>query len=193
MTPKPVTYECPIAGTEHQVISEDTRILKIGDGGFVIACNCGPESLDEVDEPPHKTVDHMVNVYAEDPTPEKWLELEGEADGWHDTHAWDIPEGFNGTNGQRRAQFRQKVEDIADTQDGRSLKMSAEQKQALKVECPNCGASQDSKCNRPSGHTVRNPHADRVEAAKEAGIIDSPSNNTTDQTEQADMTAFASS
>jgi len=188
-SPDPVAYECPIAGNEHRVIGPDTRILKIGDGGFVVACSCGPESLDEVDEPPHETTDHMVNIYAQDPSPEKWLEIEAAAEGWHDTTMWESPDGFEGTNGKRRAEFREKVKEIADTKDGRSLTMSSEQKQALKVECPDCSASAGSKCKRPSGHTVRTPHADRVDAAKEEGLICDESKKHTRT--QADLTAFS--
>jgi len=32
-----------------------------------------------------------VNIYAEDPSPAQWLTLEGAADGWYDTTAWDSP------------------------------------------------------------------------------------------------------
>jgi len=40
-----------------------------------------------------------------------------------------------------------------------------------RVACPDCGAGAGAKCQRPSGHTVRKSHAERVEAAVEAGII----------------------
>jgi len=83
------------------------RILKTGDGGFIVACGCGPESVDDAEESPHPITDHLVNIYAEDPSPAQWLTLEGAADGWYDTTAaWDSPEGFEGVNGQRRARFR---------------------------------------------------------------------------------------
>jgi len=69
------------------------RILKTGDGGFIVACGCGPESVDDAEESPHPITDHLVNIYAEDPSPAQWLTLEGAADGWYDTTAWDSPEG----------------------------------------------------------------------------------------------------
>ena len=69
-----VTYECPIAGVEHAVPGPDVRIMMTGDAGFVIACDCSEESLDEADETPHPTVDHLVNVYGPDPSPEEWVE-----------------------------------------------------------------------------------------------------------------------
>ncbi|WP_198668089.1 hypothetical protein [Saliphagus sp. LR7] len=44
----------------------------------------------------------------------------------------------------------------------------------LAVECPDCGAAPGRKCQRPSGHRVRNPHADRVNAAYDAGYTKCP-------------------
>lgn len=35
----------------------------------------------------------------------------------------------------------------------------------LAVECPDCGAAPGRKCQRPSGHRIRSPHADRINAA----------------------------
>ncbi|WP_198667990.1 hypothetical protein [Saliphagus sp. LR7] len=44
----------------------------------------------------------------------------------------------------------------------------------LAVECPDCGAVPGRKCQRPSGHRVRTPHADRINAAYEAGYTKCP-------------------
>ncbi|MFT4920822.1 MAG: hypothetical protein ACI8XM_000013 [Haloarculaceae archaeon] len=158
-----VSYDCPAAGQTHTVPGEDIRVLRVGDGGFVIACACSDEGLDVVDEPPHPSVDHLVNVYADDPSPEEWLRLEAAADGWHDTTAWTSPDGYPGTNGQRRAQFREQVEALVDDVDGRDLEPSKTQKQALEYDCPSCGATSGRKCQRPSGHRVRTPHAARTD------------------------------
>jgi hypothetical protein len=169
MTTEIVTYECPIAGNEHTIPGPDTRVLKIGDGGFVIACDCGPEPLAEADSKPHPTVDHLVNVYAGDPSPEQWVSLESLADDWLDTTRWHSPDGYEGTNGQRRADFREKVKEIADEPDGRDLEPSSEEKRARKnVDCPYCGAKAGRKCQRPSGHRIRTPHSDRVAQIQEA-------------------------
>ena len=188
MTDTVVTYECPIAGNEHRVIGPDTRILKVSDGGFVVACNCGPESLDEVDEPPHETVDHMVNIYGNVPTPEKWLELNDASDGWHDTTMWDSPEGCDRTNGERWAEIREKAKRMADTDNPRNLEPGDDSVRARKVECPMCGATEGQKCQRPGGHTVRKSHVDRIEAAEEVGVIDS---DPSEQQEQSRLDGFS--
>jgi len=86
-------YECHVGDAAHDVPGPDVRILKTGDGGFIVACGCGPESVDDAEESPHPITDHLVNIYAEDPSPAQWLTLEGAADGWYDTTAWDSPEG----------------------------------------------------------------------------------------------------
>jgi len=83
-----------VGDAAHDVPGPDVRILKTGDGGFIVACGCGPESVDDAEESPHPITDHLVNIYAEDPSPAQWLTLEGAADGWYDTTAWDSPEGF---------------------------------------------------------------------------------------------------
>ena len=172
-----ITYECPIAGNKHAVPGPDVRVLRIGDGGFVVACGCGPESLAESDDPPHPTVDHLVNIYRDDPSPEQWMQLEQAADGWHDTSMWKIPEGYNGTNGQRRAKFREKMETIADHKSRQNDTTRAKDgidrtdPQIRAVPCPSCEAAEKQKCIRPSGHQVKRAHADRIEAAKEAGVV----------------------
>jgi predicted RNA-binding Zn-ribbon protein involved in translation (DUF1610 family) len=176
-----VSYDCPAAGRTHAVPGEDVRVLRVGDGGFVIACDCSPEPLDVVDEPPHPSDDHFVNVYVDDPSPEEWLRLEEAADGWHDTTAWTSPDGYRGTNGQRRAQFRQKVESLVDDADGRDLEPSEKQKQALEYDCPSCGAAAGRKCQRPSGHRVRTPHAARTD------LVDDPAGETTPTFEQTTL------
>jgi len=56
-----------------------------------------------------------------------------------------------------------------------------------------CGAGAGAKCQRPSGHTVRKSHAERVEAAVEAGIIadDTGGSSVEESTEQADIGGWA--
>jgi len=170
------------------------RILKTGDGGFIVACGCGPESVDDAEESPHPITDHLVNIYAEDPSPAQWLTLEGAADGWYDTTAWDSPEGFEGVNGQRRARFREQIREIADTNDRNERGGATERDRRRAGACPDCGAGAGAKCQRPSGHTVRKSHAERVEAAVEAGIIaddDTGGSSVEESTEQADIGGWA--
>lgn len=166
-----VTYECRISGQEHAVPGPDVRIMMTGDAGFVIACDCSEESLDDADERPHPADDHLVNVYAADPSPEEWVALEDAADGWYDTTRWHSPEGYDGTRGQRRQQKREAIRELADTDDGRALEETPADRQAREVECPSCGATEGRKCKRPSGHRVRKPHGERVQAAEDAGVI----------------------
>ena len=176
MNTEPVlTYECHVTESVHAVPGPDARILKIGDGGFVVACSCGPEPLEDVDEPPHPSTDHLVNIYADDPTPEQWLRLDDAADGWSDTTAEETPDDdrYEGTHGQRREDFRSQVEEIADDYTPRAA--SNREKQVRNVECPSCGAGVSQKCQRPSGHRVRTPHTDRVDAAVDAGVIEAES------------------
>ncbi|WP_198668088.1 hypothetical protein [Saliphagus sp. LR7] len=44
----------------------------------------------------------------------------------------------------------------------------------LAVECPNYGAASGRKCQRPSGHRIRSPHTDRINAAYGAGYTKCP-------------------
>jgi hypothetical protein len=184
-----LTYDCFVSDAAHDVPGPDARIMKIGDGGFVVACGCGPESVDDADASPHPITDHLVNIYAEDPSPAQWLTLERAADGWYDTTAWESPEGFEGVNGQRRERFREQIREIADTNDRNERGGATERDRlARKVACPDCGAGAGAKCQRPSGHSVRKSHADRVGAAVDEGILDddtrgSSVEETTDQAE----------
>jgi hypothetical protein len=134
-----------------------------------------------------------VNIYARDPSPAQWLTLEEAADGWYDTTAWDSPEGFEGVNGQRRARFREQIREIADTNDRNERGGAGERDRAArKVACPDCGAGTGTKCERPSGHSVRKSHAVRVEAAVEAGIIDDNGGSSVEETtEQAEIGGWA--
>jgi hypothetical protein len=160
-------YECPHDQT-HALPGPEVRLLKVGDGGFIAACACGPEPLSAVDEPPHESVDHLVNIYVDDPSPAQWLRLEDATQGWYDSSTWESPDGYAGTYGQRRARFRRRVEEIATTSDGRSLEPSETGQRARSVACPKCGATEGRKCKRPSGHRVRTPHAARVDALEDA-------------------------
>lgn len=186
MTELVLEYECHVSGEEHAVPGPDVRIMRIGDLGFVVGCNCA-EPLSDVDEEPHPTTDALVNIFADDPSPSQWLELEREADGWYNTNMWESPEGWDGTNGERRAEFREKMQKIADEDDGRDLQPNEEDLQARKVDCPHCSAPRGQKCQRPSGHRIRKPHAERVEAAKMEGLIEADD----EDREQAAIEAFA--
>jgi len=167
-----LTYECPLAGAEHHVPGPDVRIMKIGDGGFVVACDCAAEPLTAADEQPHPTRDHLVNIYADGPSPRQWLVLENAANGWYNTTAWDCPEDYEGTHGQRRANFRERIEEIADAND-RSKRGGADETDvaARGVSCPDCGAGAGQKCQRPGGHRVRKSHRARKDAAREQGHL----------------------
>jgi len=59
-------YDCHVTGDTHAVPGPDVRIMRIGDGGFVVGCDC-VEPLAEVDEEPHRIVDHLC-----DRTPLLW-------------------------------------------------------------------------------------------------------------------------
>jgi hypothetical protein len=191
MTETVVVYVCHIAGNTHCVPGEDVRILRVGDGGFVIACNCGPESLEGVDEPPHETVDHLVNIYADDPSPEDWLRLETAAEGWHDVDPWNSPDNYEGTYRERRANFKERVKRIADDIDGRGFNESDREKRAKQVSCPDCGANVGEKCKRPSGHTVATPHAERIEKAVNKGILEQEGGENGGSRQQTGLGEFA--
>ncbi|MDF9747871.1 zinc finger domain-containing protein [Natrinema salsiterrestre] len=133
-----------------------TRIMKTGDAGFVVACACGADTLEDADERPHETPDQFVNIDANAPSSTEWLRLEEAAEGWYAADPWTPPESYIGTRAQRRQRVRERVREIAD-----------------EVACPTCGANAGRKCQRPSGHRVRSAHADRVDAAREAGILES--------------------
>jgi len=186
MTEIVLSYQCHVSGDKHAVPGPDVRIMRIGDGGFVVGCNC-VEPLSQVDDEPHETVDHLVNIYADDPSPSQWLTLEAAANGWYRTTMWASPDGFEGTNGSRRADFRERVEEIVDDQDGRDLQATEDERLARKVDCPHCGAPRGRKCERPSGHRVRRPHAERIEAAKMDGVIETNEETST----QIEIGAFA--
>jgi hypothetical protein len=189
------TYACPLTGVEHELVSEHTRIMRCGDHAFVIACDCGPVALTDADSPPQEEPDQFVNPYGGQPTPEQWLALETAADGWYATTAFEMPDdpAYDGTHGQRRAQLREQMQELADTDDGRDLGPSRRERAARGVECPDCGASTGSKCQRPSGHTVRTVHADRVDAAAAAGVIkaESDDDRAAEATNQTALTGWS--
>lgn len=169
-----VTYECG-HGARHAVPSADVRVLRVGDGGFVVACTCGPEALDEVSSEPHESTDHFANIYAEAPSPEEWLRLEAVADGWYDVNPWEPPaaEGVIGTHASRRERFRRKVEahvDAANSFD--AARSDSENEAAKRVPCPQCGADVGASCERPSGWDTPEAHADRKVAARREGLLD---------------------
>jgi hypothetical protein len=184
-----INYECHPTGENHTVPGLDVQVMKIGDGGFVIACDCSEESLDDVDEEPHPTTDHFVNVYATDPSPNGWLVLEDAADGWYNTTRWHSPDDFDGTHGQRRAEFRDKIEEIADDNDENQRGGADEIDEAVRaVACPECDAGVGQKCKRPSGHRVRKSHARRKETAREQGILE---DDEEDDLAQSSLDAYA--
>ena len=174
-----VTYTCQSGGT-HPIPSENTRVLKSGDGGFIVACTCGGEPLEETDEQPHPTRDHLATIDANAPSPSEWLQLEHLADGWYAVDPWEPPEGYTGTRAQRRHQVTQRAKKLADNApkpiDGEH---DHRDKAAREVECPACNATAGRKCKRPSGHRVRKAHADRIDAAEAAGVIDADADTDT--------------
>lgn len=169
-----ITYDCA-HGTEHTIPSDDVRVLKIGQAGFVIACVCGDEPLEEAHEPPHPGDRHLMNVYHDDPDVDEWLVLDDLADDWYDTNPWEPVEGKPGVWAQVRQRARDRAEEMANDYGSTGGVDGGEDeidRAAREVECPNCGASEGTKCQRPSGHSVRKCHNARVEAAIEAGVID---------------------
>lgn len=183
--PSIVSYECKHR-TQHRVPGDDVRVLKTGQAGFVLACDCAEEPLDETHEPPHPGDRHLANVYGKDPSPEEWLDLEEVADGWYDTDPWEPVDGKPGVWAQVRQRFREQVAEIADDRGGIDGGETEEDVRARDVECPNCSANPGVKCQRPSGHTVRKCHADRIELAKAEGVIDGDPETSTDQLALAD-------
>ncbi|PCR88618.1 zinc finger domain-containing protein [Natrinema ejinorense] len=180
-----VTYECRLSGRTHTIPSDDVRVMKSGDGDFVVACACGDDSLAEADERPHPTPDQFVNIDANAPSPSEWLRLEDCANGWYAVDPWEPPEEYTGTRAQRRARVRERAKGLADGTSGPIDGEHDEQDEAArKVPCPYCGASAGRKCQRPSGHRVRSCHAER-KAALEGGEAGN-------EPEQAALGAFQS-
>ncbi len=91
-----------------------------------------------------------------------WLRLDAAADDWYDGTRWQqTPWGQ--TAGELFATLRDRAESMAPSE----AKIESRSEEARAVECPDCGASPGSECQRPSGHTVRESHKARVEAASE--------------------------
>jgi hypothetical protein len=182
-----IRYECHISGEPHEVPGDEVRIMKHADGGFVVACGCGPESVAEADAPPHPVDDHLANIYANDPTPGQWRTLEDAADGWYDATAFAMHPDYPGTYGAFRQMLRERAADLADDGDhGEPTDREVAARNA--VGCPHCGAGTGSKCQRPGGHTVRTVHPDRIEAAVEAGDLDAQGES---EGEQAALTGWS--
>jgi hypothetical protein len=170
-------FECQL-GERHRIPSPDIRVLKAGDGGFVVACDCSDEPLAKSHESPHESTDHFSNIYVEDPSPADWLRLEALADAWYDVEPWKPPEGYSGSRRTRRQRVREKMEAAADKQGQNTFnEQNVEEKhqRARDVACPKCDASIGTKCCRPSGHEVRTCHAARIERAREEGVLESDS------------------
>jgi len=160
-----ITYTCG-HGAEHAIPSDEVRVMAWGATGFEVACYCGPEPLAGADEPPHDSVDHIASIKGLDPSPEEWLALENVRDGWYDENPWRLIKSRGKTPMEMRASVREGIEDIADDND-RNRRGGADETDtaARAVECPDCGAGEGEKCQRPSGHRVRRSHAGRKEAA----------------------------
>lgn len=187
-------YKCPLAGEWHTIHSEEVRVLRVSDGGFLLCCDCGPEDLADVEEKPHPTVDNQVNIYANDRPPIEWLELDQVSDGWYCTSPFEPHPKRRSTVGQFWAELRERAKKLSKKERKRKEKRPSDQtheeKNAMKVECPYCGASAGVKCQRPSGHSVRFVHKDRKDAAIEAGYLDSKQ-PTDHETENATLGEFA--
>jgi len=171
MTEPIPSYECPISGARHEIIGPETRILRHEDGGFVVACDCGPESIDDAHEPPHPEQDnHLANIYANDPEPAQWLRIESAADGWYGGTRWKPLPEKGCTFGEFFVELRERAKNYAPSDSQVERRSDA----VRTVECPDCGASPGSECQRASGHRVRESHKARVEAATEAEDDDLP-------------------
>lgn len=163
-----VTYGCPLSGRTHAIPSDEVRVMKDGDGDFVVACACGDQALENADEKPHPTPDQYVNIDANAPSPSEWLRLENCAEGWYAADPWTPPEGYTGTRAQRRQQVRERAKELADSVPGEHDGFDPDRHAAAReVPCPSCGANAGRKCKRPSGHRVRKCHADRLEHVEE--------------------------
>jgi hypothetical protein len=202
-----VNFECPF-GTEHTVPGDDVRVLRHGESHFYIACDCSPVPL-EFAHHPHELIsrfcrqEHIlqfVNVEEDSylafvdgttPSPEQWLALEELAEGWYDDNPWRWLPEYNGTPETLREEMREQVREIADTNDKNSRGgASDEDRQARAVSCPACGAEEGTKCQRPSGHDVRQSHSDRIQLAIENDIIEKETNDPP-STEQVALEGWA--
>lgn len=147
-------------------------------------------SLSTATEPRHRTEQHIGFINGKWPTSEQWLALDDLTDGWYDERPHvpvDDPEHV-GTPAQLRSGMREKIEDLADTQDSnKSGGADREDEKARQVPCPSCGAGVGRKCQRPGGHRVRKSHVDRKDAAREAGILESEQEEPETPGEQASI------
>lgn len=163
---EPITeYDCKFDAT-HALPGPDVRIMRSGDADFIVACDCSSESLDEVDEPPHPTDKHIGNVDGNAPTKRDWLRLDNAADGFYGVEPWASPEGYDGTHLSRRTRVRERVVELTDEGGAGSFKPDEDAVEAREVPCPECDVDAGQVCKRPSGHSVRQSHQRRIEAAK---------------------------
>jgi hypothetical protein len=191
-------FECPF-GTEHTVPGDDVRVLRSGETNFIIACACSPVPLAAAHKP-HEYIwqflsvdenSHLGFVNGTTPSPEQWLALEELADGWYDDNPWQWLPEYNGTPETLREEMREQVREIADTNDKTSRGGASDKdRQARAVSCPACGADEGTKCQRPSGHDVRQSHSDRIQLAIENDIIEKETNDPP-STEQVALEGWA--
>jgi len=176
-----ISYTCA-NGAEHDIPSDEVRVLAWGATGFEVACICGPDPLAEADSPPHESVDHLASIYGMTPSPREWLALEAAREGWYDENPWRIVESEGKTPLKLRGDIRDEVADLADDRDRREKGGADEaDRRAREVPCPFCGANAGRKCKRPSGHRVRKSHADRKAA------VDTASDDPTAEATQANL------
>ena len=162
-----ITYTCG-HGAEHAIPSDEVRVMAWGATGFEVACCCGPEPLADANEEPHEdeSLLHVASIRGDAPSPAEWLALEDVRDGWFHENPWRLIKSRGKTPMEMRASVHEGIEGIADDND-RSRRGGADETDtaARGVECPDCGAGEGEKCQRPSGHRVRRSHAARKDAA----------------------------
>lgn len=162
-------------GTSHHFADDDVRVMKSGENDFVMACDCGPESLEETDTRPHESEAHLGSLEGACVSPSQWLALDDLTEGWYNESPHEPIEDprWPGTPAQRRTRKREIVEEAADAKSkNRSGGADAVDEEARAVACPSCDANEGRKCQRPSGHRVRKSHAARKEKARDEGVLD---------------------
>lgn len=169
MTEPMLSFECPLGGKHRIPGRSDLRVMKNGYLHFTIACDCGPEGLADADTEPHPTRDHLAFVEGDAPNADQWLRLDDLAEGWFHTNPHAPAPDKTGTWAQHRAYCRELIEDDARHYTGDSFEPDSADRAARSVPCPNCGADAGAKCQRPSGHSVRKPHAGRTERHESQG------------------------
>jgi hypothetical protein len=107
-----ISYTCAY-GAEHDIPSDEVRVLAWGATGFEVACICGPDPLAEADSPPHESVDHLAFIHGTTPSPREWLALDAAREGWYDENPWRVVESEGKTPLKLRGDIRDEMADLA--------------------------------------------------------------------------------